>query len=40
MSDNAGDGSVPWFVKAIIAVAVVVVLFIIGIDILVFAASW
>lgn len=40
MSDTADDGSLPWFVKAIIVVALAVVLFIIGIDILTFAAAW
>ena len=32
--------SLPWFVKLIIAVAVLVALFIIGIDLLTFAAAW
>ena len=40
MSSPADDGSLPWFVKAIIVVALVVVLFIIGIDLLTFAAAW
>lgn len=40
MSNSTEDGSLPWFVKAIIAVALLVVIFIIGIDLLTFAAAW
>ena len=40
MSNSAADGSLPWFVKVVIAVALLVVLFIIGVDLLTFAAAW
>lgn len=40
MGTTGDDGSLPWFVKVIIVVAVLVVLFIIGIDILTFASAW
>ncbi|WP_269750334.1 hypothetical protein [Halosimplex litoreum] len=41
MSDTpAADQSMPWFLKAIILVAVLVVLFIIGVDLLTFAQSF
>lgn len=40
MGGTADDESLPWFIKAIIVVALVVVLFILGIDILTFAAAW
>ncbi|WP_268899210.1 hypothetical protein [Haloarcula salinisoli] len=40
MSDSAAGGSLPWFVKVIIAVALLVVVFIVGIDLLTFAAAW
>lgn len=40
MSNTTADGSLPWFVKVVIAVALLVVLFIIGIDLLAFAAAW
>ncbi|WP_324664510.1 hypothetical protein [Haloarcula sediminis] len=40
MSNSSTDGSLPWFVKAVIAVALLVVLFILGIDLLTFAAAW
>jgi len=40
MSDTpAADESMPWFLKAIIFVAVLVVLFIVGVDLLTFAQS-
>jgi len=38
--DTTDGQSLPWFVKLIIAVAVLVVLFILGIDLLTFAAAW
>lgn len=40
MSNTTADSSLPWFVKVIIAIAVLVALFIIGVDLLTFAASW
>jgi hypothetical protein len=41
MSDVTGSNeSLPWFVKAIIVVAVLVVLFIVGIDLLTFAGAF
>ena len=40
MSSTNTEDSLPWFVKAVIAVALMVVLFIIGIDLLTFAAAW
>lgn len=40
MGNTTADSSLPWFVKAVIAVALLVVLFIIGIDLLAFAAAW
>jgi len=40
MSGTTTDGSLPWFVKLVIAVALLVVLFIVGIDLLTFAAAW
>ena len=40
MSGTTADDSLPWFVKVVIAVALMVVLFIIGIDLLTFAAAW
>lgn len=39
MSNATADDSLPWFVKVVIAVAVMVVLFVIGIDLLAFAAA-
>jgi hypothetical protein len=30
----------PWFVKVVVAIALLVVLFIIGVDLLTFAAAW
>jgi hypothetical protein len=40
MSNTTANGSLPWFVKVSIAVALIVVLFIIAIDLLTFAAAW
>jgi len=40
MSNPTADNSLPWFVKVVIAIAVLVALFIVGIDLLTFAASW
>jgi len=40
MGNSTADGSLPWFVKVIIGVAMLVAIFIIGIDLLTFAASW
>lgn len=40
MGDSDADDSFPWYLKAIIAVALLVVIFIIGIDILTFVAAW
>jgi hypothetical protein len=40
MGSSTTDGSLPWFVKAIIGVAVLVVAFIVGVDLLTFAATW
>jgi len=40
MSNSTADGSLPWFVKVVIAIAALIVLFIIGIDLLTFAAAW
>lgn len=40
MSESGADGTLPWFVKAVIVVAVLVVLFIIGIDLLTFVSAW
>jgi hypothetical protein len=40
MSDTpAADESMPWFLKAVILFAVLVVLFIVGVDLLTFAQS-
>jgi len=39
MANTAADQSLPWFVKAVILAALLVVLFIIGIDLLTFAAA-
>jgi len=39
MANSASDQSLPWFVKAIILVAVLVALFIIGVDLLAFASA-
>lgn len=36
---NTTDESIPWFLKVIIAIAVLVVLFIVGIDLLTFAEA-
>ncbi|MFC6758115.1 MULTISPECIES: hypothetical protein [Haloarcula] len=40
MGSSTADGSLPWFVKGIIGIAVLVAIFIIGIDLLTFAAAW
>lgn len=40
MSGERADDSLPWSVKVVIAVALLVVLFIVGIDLLTFAAAW
>ncbi|WP_436924102.1 hypothetical protein [Halosimplex amylolyticum] len=41
MSDTtAADESMPWFLKAIILLAVLVVLFIVAVDLLTFAQSF
>lgn len=39
MSNASEDGSLPWFVKAIMLVAALVALFIIGIDLIAFAGA-
>ncbi|WP_262177391.1 hypothetical protein [Haloarcula laminariae] len=40
MGDSDTDDSFPWFLKVIIGVALLVVLFIIGVDLLTFIAAW
>lgn len=40
MGNADDDDSLPWFLKVIIAVALLVVLFIIGVDLLAFMAAW
>jgi hypothetical protein len=40
MSNTATDDSLPWFVKVVIGIALLIILFIIGIDLLTFAAAW
>jgi hypothetical protein len=40
MESSTPDGSLPWFIKVIIAVAILVAVFIIGVDLLTFAAAW
>ena len=37
---SSADGSLPWFVKVVIGVALLIVIFIVGIDLLTFAAAW
>ena len=39
MSNSTADQQMPWFVKAVIVVAAIVALFIIGIDLLAFAGA-
>jgi hypothetical protein len=40
MSSTTGtEQSIPWFVKAVIAVAILVVIFIVAVDLLTFAQS-
>ncbi|WP_324761057.1 hypothetical protein [Haloarcula montana] len=39
MSNSTADGTLPWFVKVVMVVALLVVLFIIGVDLLTFAGS-
>jgi len=40
MSNSNANDSMPWFVKVVVAIALLVVLFIIGVDLLTFAAAW
>ncbi|WP_255518369.1 MULTISPECIES: hypothetical protein [unclassified Haloarcula] len=40
MRDTTTDDSLPWFVKVVIAITLLVLLFIIGIDLLAFAEAW
>ncbi|WP_324664372.1 hypothetical protein [Haloarcula sediminis] len=40
MGDSDADDSFPWFLKVIIAVPLLVVLFIIGVDLLAFLEAW
>ena len=40
MGNTSADDSLPWFVKAVIAITLLVLLIIIGIDILAFAEAW
>lgn len=40
MSNTAADDSLPWFVKVVIAIALLIILFIIGIDLLTFVEAW
>lgn len=39
MSETPADDALPWYLKLIIAIAVLVVLFIVAIDLLTFAAK-
>jgi len=39
MSGSTTDVTLPWFLKAVILVAILVVLFIIGVDLLTFAGA-
>ena len=40
MGNTSADDSLPWFVKVVIAITLLVLLIIIGIDILAFAEAW
>lgn len=40
MGTQPAEESLPWFVRAVIFVAILVVLFIIGVDLVAFAAAW
>jgi hypothetical protein len=40
MSNPSADDSLPWFVKVVIAITLLILLFILVIDLLTFAAAW
>ena len=40
MSSSSDDDSFPWFLKVVIAITLLILLIILGIDLLTFAAAW
>jgi hypothetical protein len=40
MGNTSADDSLPWFVKVVIAITLLILLIIIGIDIMAFAEAW